>query len=58
GNRPGCSAAAEPGEGRRLYEHFAAALQREGVPVATGRFGADMQVSLVNDGPVTIWMET
>ncbi|MFP4239291.1 D-aminoacyl-tRNA deacylase [Rhodosalinus sp.] len=58
GNRPGFSAAAEPGEGRRLYEHFAAALQREGVPVATGRFGADMQVSLVNDGPVTIWMET
>jgi D-tyrosyl-tRNA(Tyr) deacylase len=58
GNRPGFSAAAEPDEGRRLYEHFAAALQREGVPVATGRFGADMQVSLVNDGPVTIWMET
>lgn len=58
GNRPGFSAAAEPSEGRRLYEHFAAALQREGVPVATGRFGADMQVALVNDGPVTIWMET
>jgi D-tyrosyl-tRNA(Tyr) deacylase len=58
GNRPGFSAAAEPEEGRRLYEHFAAALQREGVPVATGRFGAEMQVALVNDGPVTIWMET
>lgn len=58
GNRPGFSAAAEPSEGKRLYEHFAAALQREGVPVATGRFGADMQVALVNDGPVTIWMET
>jgi D-tyrosyl-tRNA(Tyr) deacylase len=58
GNRPGFSAAAEPGEGKRLYEHFAAALQREGVPVATGRFGAEMEVALVNDGPVTIWMET
>ncbi|WP_371056139.1 MULTISPECIES: D-aminoacyl-tRNA deacylase [unclassified Rhodosalinus] len=57
GNRPGFSAAAPPEEGRRLYESFAAALQAEGVPVATGRFGADMQVSLVNDGPVTIPLE-
>jgi D-tyrosyl-tRNA(Tyr) deacylase len=57
GNRPGFSAAAEPEEGRRLYERFAAALQREGVPVATGRFGAEMQVALVNDGPVTIPLE-
>ena len=57
GNRPGFSAAAPPEEGRRLYEIFAAALQAEGVPVATGRFGADMQVSLVNDGPVTIPLE-
>ncbi|WP_372893811.1 D-aminoacyl-tRNA deacylase [Rhodosalinus sp.] len=57
GNRPGFSAAAAPEAGERLYEHAADALAREGVPVATGRFGADMQVALVNDGPVTIWME-
>ena len=57
GNRPGFSAAAPPEEGRRLVEILAAALQEAGVPVATGRFGADMQVELVNDGPVTIWME-
>ena len=58
GNRPGFSAAAPPEEGERLYERFAALLQLEGVSVATGRFGADMKVSLVNDGPVTIWMDT
>ena len=58
GNRPGFSAAAPPDEGERLYEHFARSLAAEGVPVATGRFGADMAVSLVNDGPVTIWIET
>ncbi len=58
GNRPGFSTAAPPAEGERLYEHFAARLQREGVPVATGRFGADMAVALVNDGPVTIWIDT
>ena len=57
GNRPGFSAAAPPEEGRRLVEAFAAEIQSHGVPVATGRFGADMQVSLVNDGPVTIWLE-
>jgi D-aminoacyl-tRNA deacylase len=57
GNRPGFSTAAPPDEGRRLYEHFAQAMRNEGVPVATGEFGADMAVSLVNDGPVTIWMD-
>ncbi|MBY5989392.1 D-aminoacyl-tRNA deacylase [Roseovarius atlanticus] len=57
GTRPGFSQAAEPEEGRRLYERFAEALAGEGVPVETGQFGADMQVSLVNDGPVTIWLE-
>ena len=57
GNRPGFSAAAPPAEGQHLYEHFAARLAQEGVPVETGRFGADMQVELVNDGPVTIWLE-
>ncbi|AVO39378.1 D-aminoacyl-tRNA deacylase [Pukyongiella litopenaei] len=58
GNRPGFSAAAAPEDGNRLYEHFAAALARLGLPVATGEFGADMAVALVNDGPVTIWIET
>ncbi|MGR3494933.1 D-aminoacyl-tRNA deacylase [Citreimonas sp.] len=58
GNRPGFSAAAAPEDGQRLYDHFAAAVQAQGIPVATGRFGADMQVSLTNDGPVTIWLDT
>ena len=58
GNRPGFSTAAPPAEGERLYLHFAQTLANEGVPVGTGRFGADMAVSLVNDGPVTIWMDT
>ena len=58
GNRPGFSSAAPPEEGKRLYEHFAAALAAEGVAVETGAFGADMQVSLTNDGPVTISIES
>ena len=58
GNRPGFSGAAAPAEGERLYLRFAEQLAAEGVPVATGRFGADMAVSLINDGPVTIWLET
>jgi D-tyrosyl-tRNA(Tyr) deacylase len=58
GNRPGFSTAASPEEGRRLYEHFSQAVERHGVPVATGVFGAEMQVALVNDGPVTIWLDT
>ena len=57
GNRPGFSSAAAPEDGRRLYEHFARALADLGVPVQTGQFAADMKVSLVNDGPITIWME-
>jgi len=58
GNRPGFSYAAKPEDGLRLYEYFAKTLAAKGIPVATGKFGADMQVSLVNDGPVTIWMDT
>lgn len=58
GNRPGFSAAATPEEGERLYNYFTGTLQQQGLPVATGRFGADMAVSLVNDGPVTIWIDT
>jgi len=58
GNRPGFSAAAPPEDGARLYEHFADRIRHEGVAVAQGRFGADMAVSLTNDGPVTIWVES
>ena len=58
GNRPGFSSAAAPDDGRRLYERFAQALRELGVAAETGRFGADMQVALVNDGPVTIWMDS
>ncbi len=58
GNRPGFSTAAAPDLGERLYHHFTDCLQAEGVPVANGRFGADMAVRLTNDGPVTIWMDT
>lgn len=57
GNRPGFSEAAAPEDGERLYLHFADALRNLGVPVETGQFGADMQVSLTNDGPVTIWLD-
>ncbi len=58
GNRPGFSTAAPPAEGQRLYEHFAAEVEGHGVTVARGVFGADMKVSLINDGPVTIWLDT
>lgn len=57
GNRPGFSTAAPPAEGQRLYEYFTRALAGQGIHVETGQFGADMQVALVNDGPVTIWMD-
>ena len=57
GNRPGFSTAARPDEGRTLYEKFTADLSNLGVVVETGEFGADMAVSLTNDGPVTIWMD-
>ncbi len=54
GNRPSFTGAAPPDEGRRLYNYFVAQAQRAHSPVQTGQFGADMQVHLVNDGPVTI----
>ncbi|QJW93306.1 D-aminoacyl-tRNA deacylase [Frigoriglobus tundricola] len=53
GRRPGFTGAAAPAVAEPLYEAFVTALKGLGVPVATGRFGADMQVELVNDGPVT-----
>lgn len=58
GNRPGFSSAAPPEEGRRLFDHFVGQITAQGIPTQTGRFGAEMQVSLTNDGPVTIWMES
>jgi len=57
GNRPGFTDAAPPDEGERLFDAYVAALRAEGISVETGRFGADMKVSLVNDGPVTIWLD-
>jgi D-tyrosyl-tRNA(Tyr) deacylase len=54
GNRPSFSRAAPPGEGRRLYEKVVELARSQHPEVATGIFGADMQVHLVNDGPVTI----
>ena len=58
GNRPGFSDAADPETGERLYNAFRSALVAQGIAVAGGRFGADMDVALVNDGPVTIWMDS
>jgi D-tyrosyl-tRNA(Tyr) deacylase len=58
GNRPSFSDAAPPEEAEPLYEAFCAALRGLGVEVATGVFGARMQLALVNDGPVTIILET
>jgi len=57
GNRPGFSQAAPPAEGERLYTAFAKEMAALGIPTQTGQFGADMKVSLVNDGPVTIWID-
>lgn len=57
GNRPGYTRAAPPETAIPLYEHFVATLRGAGFTVATGEFGADMQVELVNDGPVTIWLD-
>lgn len=54
GNRPSFNYAAPPDEGRRLYDYFVARAQASHAVVQTGQFAADMQVHLVNDGPVTI----
>ncbi|MFK7755223.1 MAG: D-aminoacyl-tRNA deacylase [Sedimentitalea sp.] len=58
GNRPGFSGAAKPDHAETLYLQFAQALRDLDVPTQTGRFGADMQVALINDGPVTLWIDT
>jgi D-aminoacyl-tRNA deacylase len=57
GLRASFSAAAPPGLGASLFAHLAARVRASGVPSACGRFGADMQVTLTNDGPVTFWLE-
>ena len=57
GRRPSFIRAAPPEQGERLYEAFSDALEALGIHVARGRFGAEMQVELVNDGPMTIWLD-
>ncbi len=57
GTRAGFSTAAEPALARSLFDHFRQCLERAYAPVSAGVFGADMQVSLINDGPVTFWLE-
>jgi D-tyrosyl-tRNA(Tyr) deacylase len=57
GNRPGFSSAATPDEGRRLFSYFVECARARHNPVGVGQFGADMQVSLVNNGPVTFWLQ-
>jgi D-tyrosyl-tRNA(Tyr) deacylase len=57
GRRPSFIDAARPETAIPLYEQFVAAIRKHSVPVETGEFGADMQVELVNDGPVTLWLE-
>lgn len=57
GLRPGFSTAAPPEQGRLLFDHVVMQAQRAHARVATGRFGADMQVTLTNDGPVTFWLQ-
>lgn len=58
GTRASFTSAAAPDDGRRLFAHLVALAQAAHAPLATGVFGADMQVSLTNDGPVTFWLES
>jgi D-tyrosyl-tRNA(Tyr) deacylase len=57
GARPSFSSAATPEQGQRLFDHLLTRAQQQHPQVASGRFGADMQVSLTNDGPVTFWLQ-
>ncbi|MBT6277530.1 MAG: D-tyrosyl-tRNA(Tyr) deacylase [Chromatiales bacterium] len=57
GTRPSFTPAAPPDEGRRMFQSLVDLARQQTVPVATGQFGADMQVSLTNDGPVTFWLQ-
>ena len=58
GNRPDFLDAEAPERANALYEHFVSLLRAQDIPVGTGSFGADMQISLVNDGPVTVMLES
>lgn len=58
GRRPSFDAAADPATGARLFDAFVSAVRATGVPVQTGQFGADMRVSLVNDGPATFLVDS
>lgn len=58
GNRPGFEQSAEPIIARKLWQDFNSALIDNGLIVKTGNFGAEMQVNLINDGPVTIWLDS
>jgi D-tyrosyl-tRNA(Tyr) deacylase len=58
GRRPSFDTAAPPDEGKRLYDHFVTMVRETGTPAVTGIFQADMQVSLVNDGPVTFILKS
>jgi D-aminoacyl-tRNA deacylase len=58
GLRPGFSTAAPPEQGRRLFDHLVMLARQSALKVETGIFGAHMEVSLTNDGPVTIWLES
>ncbi len=58
GNRPSFIAAARPEQGEALFNEYVQALKHLGIPTCTGIFGADMQVELVNDGPVTLILES
>lgn len=58
GRRPSFSKAAQPEPGKQLYEYYLRELEKQGVPVGSGVFGADMQVHLVNDGPVTFLLSS
>lgn len=57
GTRPSFTPAASPADGQRLFEHFVRQARGRHAIVETGRFGADMKVSLTNDGPVTFWLQ-
>ena len=57
GMRPSFSGGAHPADAERLYEYFVARARESGVPTETGRFAADMKVRLLNDGPVTFWLQ-
>jgi len=58
GTRPSFTPAAAPADGLRLFNHFVEQARLKHATVATGQFGADMKVSLTNDGPVTFWLQT